>query len=164
MNWTKYIGQYIVVVLLQILLFDQLQLFGVCHPFIYILFLIMLPITLPHSVDMLIGAIVGLIMDVFYNSLGTHMSACILIMFLRPYILGSVVNDKDRLNEQISIRTLGTEAMVIYLSILTIIHHFTIFILAAWDWAHIGFVLVETIVSSIVSILIILGYNVLKYK
>ena len=164
MDWTKQIGRYILVMVLQVLLFDQLQLWGVCHPYIYILCLLMLPITLPHSVDMMIGALVGLVMDICCNSLGVHMAACILIMFIRPYLIGGIVNDKDRLNEQISLRTLGVEAMVKYVVILVIIHHLAVFSLAAWSWAHIGFVLIETIVSSIVTVLIILGYNSLKYR
>ena len=164
MDWTKQIGRYILVMVLQVLLFDQLQLWGVCHPYIYILCLLMLPITLPHSVDMMIGALVGLVMDICCNSLGVHMAACILIMFIRPYLIGGIVNDKDRLNEQISLRTLGVEAMVKYVVILVIIHHLAVFSLAAWSWAHIGFVLIETIVSSIITISIIIGYNTLKYR
>lgn len=164
MTWTKYIGQYILLMILQVFLFDQLQFMGVCHPFIYILFLLMMPITLPHSVDMLIGAMVGLIMDVFSNSLGIHTSACILLMFLRPYLLETILNDKDRLNEQISTRVVGPEAMEKYLAILIIIHHLMVFILSAWSWAHIGFVLLETLVSALITFIFIFGFNILKYK
>lgn len=164
MDWTKQLGRYIVVMLLQVLLFDQLQLWGACHPYIYVLCLLMLPITLPHSVDMLIGAAVGIIMDVFCNSLGVHMASCILLMFIRPYIIGAIVSDKDRLNEQISLRAIGMDAMIKYVIILVLIHHLTVFFLAAWSWQHIGFVLLETMVSSIITILIIMGYNILKDK
>ena len=160
MEWTKQIGRYIVVMLLQVLLFDQLQLWGVCHPYIYILCLLMMPITLPHSVDMIIGAGVGLIMDTCCNSLGVHMAACILLMFIRPYLIGAIVNDKDRLNEQLTLRTLGMEALIKYVVIMVLIHHLTVFSLAAWSWAHIGFVLLETLVSSILTMCIILGYNI----
>lgn len=164
MDWTKQLVRYILVMLLQVLLFDQLQLWGACHPYIYILCLLMLPITLPHSVDMLIGAIAGIIMDIFCNSLGIQTAACILIMFIRPYLIGAIVNDKDRLNEQISLRAIGMEAMIKYVVILVIIHHLTVFSLAAWSWHHIGFVLLETVVSSIVTISIIIGYNALRYR
>ena len=164
MDWTKQIGRYIVVMILQVLLFDQLQLLGVCHPYIYILCLLMMPITLPHSADMIIGAIAGLIMDIFCNSMGVHTAACIFIMFIRPYLIGALVNDKDRLNEQISLRALGMEALLRYVVIMVVIHHLTVFLLAAWSWAHIGFVLIETIVSSIITISIIIGYNALKYR
>ncbi|MBQ7259339.1 MAG: rod shape-determining protein MreD [Paludibacteraceae bacterium] len=164
MEWTKQIGRYFLVMLLQVLLFDQLQLLGVCHPYIYILCLLMMPITLPHSADMIIGAVVGLIMDIFCNSLGVHTASCIFIMFIRPYLIGAIVNDKDRLNEQITLRTLGMEALLKYVVILVLAHHLMVFLLAAWSWSHIGFVLMETIVSSLITISIIIGYNTLRYR
>ena len=114
--------------------------------------------------DMLIGAVVGLIMDIFCNSMGIHTAACILLMFIRPYLLGVIVNDKDRLNEQISLRAVGMEAFAKYVVILVLMHHITVFLLAAWSWTHIGFVLLETLVSGIITILLIIGYNMLKYR
>lgn len=164
MDWTKQLGRYIVVMLLQVLLFDQLQLLGVCHPYIYVLCLLMMPITLPHSADMIIGAVIGLVMDVFCNSLGIHTAACILLMFIRPYLIGVIVNDKDRLNEQISLRAIGMEAMIKYVIIMVVIHHLTVFTLGAWSWDHIGFVLLETLVSGLVTISVIMGYNALRFK
>ena len=164
MDWTKQIGRYALIMVLQVLLFDQLQLWGACHPYIYVLCLMMMPITLPHSVDMMIGAAAGLVMDIFCNSMGIHMSACILLMYIRPYLIGAIVNDKDRLNEQISLRSIGMEAMLKYTVILVVLHHLTVFLLAAWSWSHIVFVLLETLVSSTVTALLIIGYNILKYK
>lgn len=164
MEWTKQIGRYLLIMVLQVLLFDQLQLWGACHPYIYVLCLLMMPITLPHNVDMLIGAFAGFIMDIFCNSLGVHMAACILLMYIRPYLIGVIVNDKDRLNEQISLHSIGMEALLKYTVIMVFIHHLTVFSLAAWSWSHMGFVLLETIVSSTITILLVIGYNVLRYK
>ena len=164
MEWTRQIVRYVIVMVLQVLLFDQLQLWGACHPYVYVLCLLMMPITLPHSVDMLIGALAGLVMDLFCNSLGIHMAACTLLMYVRPYLLGMVVNDKDRLNEEICLRTLGLGAMIQYTVTLVLVHHFAVFMLAAWSWAHIGFVLLETAVSGVVTILLIISYNILKYR
>ena len=164
MDWTKQIIRYIVVMILQVLLFNQLQLLGVCHPYVYLLCLLMMPITLPHNVEMLIGAVVGLVMDIFCNSLGIHTASCILVMFIRPYLLGALVNEKDRLNEQISLRSIGFEAFLKYIVILVVVHHLAVFALAAWSWSHFGFVLLETLVSSILTILLIIGYNLLSSK
>ena len=164
MEWTKQIGRYLLIMILQVLLFDQLQLWGACHPYIYVLCLLMMPITLPHSADMLIGAFAGFIMDIFCNSIGVHMAACILLMYIRPYLIGVIVNDKDRLNEQISLHAIGMEALLKYTVIMVLIHHLTVFSLAAWSWSHMGFVLLETIVSSTITILLVIGYNVLRYK
>lgn len=164
MDWSKQIGRFIVVILLQVLLFNRLQIGGVCHPYVYILCLLMMPATLPHSVDMLIGALVGLTMDVFCNSMGIHMAACVLVMLLRPYMLGQMVNDKDRLNEEISMHSLGIETMIQYTVLLVLIHHLTVFLIASWSWSHIGFALLETTVSSLISIVLILSYNFVKYR
>ena len=164
MDLTKQIGRYIIVMILQVLLFDQLQLWGACHPYIYVMCLLMMPITISHSLSMIIGACAGIVMDMFCNSLGVHTAACILIMFIRPYLLGVIVNDKDRLNEQISLRSIGMEALIKYVVILVLVHHLTVFSLAAWSWSHMGFVLLETIVSSILTILIIIGYNAMSYR
>lgn len=164
MDWSKQFVRYIIVMLLQVLLFDQLQLWGVCHPYIYILCLLMMPINLPNIVEMLVGALVGLVMDVFCNSLGVHMAACILIMFIRPYLIGSIVNDKDRLKEQMSLRAIGMEQLFRYVLTMVLIHHMTVFLLAAWSWQHMGFVLLETIVSGIITTVVIIGYNILKYR
>lgn len=164
MDLSKQIGRYIVVMVLQVLLFNQLQLVGVCHPYVYILCLLMMPSTLPPIAEMLIGAAAGLVMDACCNSLGIHMAACVLIMLLRPYLIGRMVNDKDRLTEEISVHTLGFEAMLRYTVIMVVIHHLTVFLLAAWSWSHIGFALIETVVSSLLTILIILGYNLVKYR
>ncbi len=164
MDWTKQFGRYLLIMMLQVLLFDQLQLWGACHPYIYVLCLLMMPITLPHHVDMGIGAIAGIIMDIFCNSLGVHMASCVMLMFIRPYILGVIVSDKDRLNEQISLRAIGMGAFVKYIVILVLLHHLMVFSLAAWSWSHIGFILVETAISSIITILVIIGYNALRYR
>jgi len=164
MDWSKQIGRYIVVMALQVLLFNQLQLAGVCHPYVYILCLLMLPPTLPPIAEMVIGAAAGLLMDAFCNSLGIHMAACVLIMLLRPYLIGRMVNDKDRLTEEISIHALGFEAMLRYTVIMVVVHHLAVFLMASWNWSHIGFALIETVVSSLLTILIILGYNLVKYK
>ena len=162
MSWTKQILRLLVVMLLQVLLFNQLQLWGLCHPYIFILFLLLMPITLPEHVDMIIGACVGLLMDVSCNSPGVHMAACTLLMFIKRYVIGIFVNDRDRLNEEISSKTLSMAAMLKYCAIMVLVYHLVVFSLAAWSWSHIGLVLQETLVSSVVAFAIIATYNILK--
>ena len=164
MEWSKQIARYIVIMILQVLLVDQLQLLGVCHPYIYIMCLMMMPVAMSHNVSMVVGALVGLVMDVFCNSLGVHMVACIFLMFIRPYVLGMMVNDIDRLNEQISLRALGIEALIKYSAILVVLHHLIVFMLAAWSMSHFGYVLLETLVSGLMTLIFIIGYNLLIYR
>ena len=163
-NWLKQFGRYIVIMILQVFLFDQLQFLGVCHPYIYVMCLLLMPITLRPSVDMIIGASVGLIMDIFSNTLGVHMAACIGIMYFRRPLLALIVNDRDRLNEQITIRSIGLLAMIEYVAILVFIHHLAVFTLAAWSLHHMGFVLLETLVSGLFTAVLIIAYNALRNR
>ena len=147
---------------LQVLLINQLQLGGVCHPFIYILPLLMMPITLPRWADMLIGLAAGLLMDVFCNSLGVHAAACIMLMYARRHLIPLWVNDTDRLTDVISMQTIGIAPFLKYASILVVAHDLMVFFLTAWTFQLWWYTLLTTLVSSIVSLALILGYAVIE--
>ena len=147
---------------LQVLLINQLQLGGVCHPFIYILPLLMMPITLPRWADMLIGLSAGLLMDVFCNSLGVHAAACIMLMYARRHLIPLWVNDTERLTDVISMQTIGIAPFLKYASLLVVAHHLMVFFLTAWTFQLWWYTLLTTLVSSIVSLALILGYAVIE--
>ncbi len=162
MLWLRQIGQWLVAMVLQVLLINQLQLGGVCHPFIYILPLLMMPITLPRWADMLIGLSAGLLMDVFCNSLGVHAAACIMLMYARRHLIPLWVNDTERLTDVISMQTIGIAPFLKYASLLVVAHHLMVFFLTAWTFQLWWYTLLTTLVSSIVSLALILGYAVIE--
>ena len=82
-DWLKYISICILLLFLQVLLFDNLHWLGLVHPFIYIWAIILLPIELPRWAQMLIGATVGMVMDLFTHAPGIHMAGCVMIAYLR---------------------------------------------------------------------------------
>ena len=164
MLWLRQIGQWLVAMVLQVLLINQLQLGGVCHPFIYILPLLMMPITLPRWADMLIGLVAGLLMDVFCNSLGVHAAACIMLMYMRRHLIPLWVNDTERLTDIISMQTIGIAPFLKYTSLLVVAHHLMVFFLTAWTFQLWWYTLLTTLVSSIVSLAVILGYAWIREK
>ena len=164
MNWTKQILPYVAVMLIQVLILNQLQLFGICHPYVFILILIMMPITLPRSADMIIGALLGLLMDLFCNSLGVHMAACVLLTCLRRPMISNIVTDESRLNRQIDSKTIGQASFIKYAAVLIVIYHASVVMLSAWSFAHVGFMISEIVVSSLLSGLMIIGYDILRSK
>ena len=93
MEWFREIKTLILVFLLQVLLFNHLQIGSWGFPMIYILFLLNLPVRIPRWAEMLIGVGIGLLMDVWYSSLGVHMAACVAITFLRPIFLNNMVQN-----------------------------------------------------------------------
>ena len=106
-DWLKYISICILLLFLQVLLFDNLHWLGLVHPFIYIWAIILLPIELPRWGQMLIGATVGMVMDLFTHAPGIHMAGCVMIAYLRPLLVAGVVQDIDRLKGAVTSDTIG---------------------------------------------------------
>lgn len=161
MQWIKYTIQLLVCMLLQLLLVNHLQLGGLCHPFIYLVGLLLMPITLPQWANMLIGATVGLMIDITANSIGVHMSACVALMFSRYYLLDRFVADKERLNGEISSESLGISNWLKYSVILVLMHHILVFTLTEWSLDHWLHLVLEITISSIASLALILIYTLI---
>ena len=165
MIWIKQTGRFLLLLLLQVLLINHLQFLGVCHPYIYIFSLLVMPITLPRWADMLIGGVAGLILDMFCNSLGVHIAACIMLMYVRPHLIGAYVSDRERLTDEIDIRSIGGVVnFVKYTVLLVLLHHTMVFFLTAWSVQHFWFTLLEVVVSSIISILLLIGADLLRNR
>ena len=162
MEWIKQIVQLIVVVLLQVLLFDHLHIAGWGLPMVYILFLMNLPVQVPRWAEMLIGAAVGLVFDVWHSSLGVNMAACVMFCYLRPILLSNLIQDLERVKGEVCSGSIGRIEYVKCLVILTIVHHLMVFSLEAWSWHNWWMVLLQTLISSILTILIIIGYDIFK--
>ena len=63
MNWLRYIGILALLLFLQVFVLDNLHWLGPVHPFVYLWAFMMLPIELPRWLQMVIGAAIGMIMD-----------------------------------------------------------------------------------------------------
>jgi hypothetical protein len=90
------------------------------------------------------------------------MAACIAFSFLRPVLLANLVQDIERVKGEICGSTIGKIEYVKCLVVLTMVHHFLVFALEAWSWSNWWMVLLQTLISSILTIAIILGYDALK--
>ena len=162
MEWIRQIVRLVVVVLLQVLLFDHLQIAGWGLPMVYVLFLMNLPVQVPRWAEMLIGAIVGLVFDAWHSSLGVNVAACVAFCYVRPIILGNLIQDLERVKGEVCSASIGSIEYVKSLAILTVVHHLLVFSLESWSWHNWWIVLLQTLLSSVLTILIIMGYDIFK--
>lgn len=162
MTWSRQIVRAIVIVLLQVLLFNHLQIAGWGFPMVYVLILMNLPANTPRWAEMLIGAVLGLIFDVFNTSLGVNMAACVAFTFIRPIILAHLVQDLERVKGEVYIRSIGTIEYIRTLVFLTVLHHLMVFSLEAWSLHNWWMAIIQTLLSSLMTLTIIIGYNIVK--
>ena len=162
MKFLQEIGRLLLIFVLQVLLFDHLHIGSWGIMMIYILFLINLPIRIPRWAEMLIGLLVGIMMDVWHSSLGIHIAACVALSFVRPLLLNNAIQDIERIKDNISVQTIGRIEYTKCAVILTVLHHFIVFSLETWNIQFWWIVILQTLISSAMTLCVILGYEHLK--
>lgn len=162
--WLENILRYLLLLILQVLLIDNLQFFGLCHPCVYLLFLLLLPVSLPRWAELLIGFATGFVMDLFCNTLGVHTAACTMVAYLRPLFIRKLVQENERIMGTPNSIVFGMGAYVKMVVLLTVIHHFMVFALATFSLHNWWLTLVQIVLSSAVCIAVFLGYDFLRNR
>ena len=155
-NIFKYSGIFVVSVLLQVLIFNNILVARMISPFFYIIFLILLPFTIPRALSLILAFALGLSVDFFTNTIGVHAFACVLTAFVRPGVL-SLISSQETL-EAVSAPTLenmGVQWFIGYASFLVVIHHLVLFFMEAFTFSDFFFTFFRAILSSIFTLIII---------
>ncbi|MDN5203491.1 Rod shape-determining protein MreD [Fulvivirgaceae bacterium BMA10] len=163
-NYVKQILYFILYLSIQVIFIKNVVLFGRGFCFLYIVFLLLLPLEIGPLALMLIGFLTGFIVDVFYDSLGMHAAACVLIMFLRPHLM-NVLTPRGGY-EQVPVPTLklmGLEWFSTYTFILVFIHSMALFYIEAGGFNRFFFTFSKVISSSILTFILIIILQYLFY-
>tara|TARA_R110001592_G_scaffold184061_2_gene427796 strand:- start:480 stop:995 length:516 start_codon:yes stop_codon:yes gene_type:complete len=155
----------IVLMLFQVLILKYFVLFGVGFCFLYLMFLLFLPLEIGFASAMVIGLIAGLIVDLFYNTLGIHAFACVLIMFLRPYWMKwSKPRSGYEINDLPMITNYGLSWFVIYALPLIFIHSLTVFLIESGGNQLMGLSILKSIVTTLISLVFMIAIQYLFYS
>lgn len=148
---------FILLVLLQVLLFNNIQFSGYVNPYVYLLFILLLPVEIPSWLLLLISFGTGAVIDVFSGSPGMHSSATVLAGFIRPGVLRLVtVREGYEPGSSLSMHTYGFRWFLIYTSITVLVHHTALFYLEVFRFGDFFRTLLRVILSSVFSIVFIL--------
>lgn len=137
----------------QILIFNNIDLFGFLNPFPYVLFIILFPINHSRNNLILASFLIGIVMDHFCNSGGVHAFACLVLAYYRPALFKfsfglsyeyQTITLNDSLNPQ----------RFLFILIAILIHHLLVFILEIFDIYLIWEIFYRTILNTIFTIFI----------
>jgi len=143
-------------ILAQVILVKNLVLFDTAFCFIYVAFLLLLPFEIGILVILLLGFITGFLVDVFYNSLGIHTAACVLMAYLRTYLIRFLTpRGGYEAGAKISLNSLGLRWFSSYCLVLIFIHHFTMFFLELGGFELFFFTLFKIITSTFLTFIVI---------
>jgi len=151
------IVSFLLLVLAQVLILNNIQFLGFVNPYIYILFIISLPVRLPRWLTLILGFAIGLLIDTFSNTLGMHAFSSVLIAYARSFIIKLFTSIDEGNNPTPSFHSFGVGAYIKYVFVMVFLHHASLFFLEAFSLGHFWLILFKTFLSSVITILIILG-------
>ncbi len=141
----------------QVLILKNIVLFNTAFCFLYVAYLFFLPVDTNPIILMLAGLIMGVAIDVFYDSLGLHAFACVFVMFIRTSWLNLITPQGGYSpNDTPSIGTHGLQWFLIYTLPLVFIHHSLLFFIEAGGFGMFWFTLWKILTSTFFTTLVTL--------
>jgi len=157
---SRNIARFIILVLIQVLVLNNINFLGYINPYIYILFIILFPIKNNRLLFIFLSFLLGLTVDLFLDSGGVHAAACVSIAYIRPVILKFAFG---MTYEHQTVKFSSTEfgQRFTYFSIIILIHHLILFSLEIFNTSKIILILKKSLFSSIFTILLCLLITIL---
>jgi len=144
-------------VFLQLLIFDRINLFGFMNPSIYIIVLITHRYDLDQFNFIVVGFLLGFMLDVLGQTAGAHSLSCVTISFLRPMITKfSLGPNYDDFSTPFSSGILISNR-ILYCLLIIIIHEFILNAYSYFNWIHTFTILKLTITNSIFTFFVIIS-------
>lgn len=151
------IVSFFIYLLYQVLILQNVVLFHTAFCFLYVVYLLLLPVESNPLTLMGIGFIMGLAVDMFYDSIGLHAFACVLIMYLRSYWLNNLTPQGGYDNNSTpSLASNGVQWFMVYATPLVFIHHTALFFTEAGGFSMFWFTLWKIITSTLFTLVVIL--------
>jgi hypothetical protein len=163
----KNIVRFILFILIQVYVLDRVPpLNQFIVPYLYFLFILWLPFSINRVVLLGIAFVFGLTLDYFTGTLGLHAAPCVLIAYLRPFILNFIIRQEG--NElayaEPSVKSMGFTLYALYVAVLTFIHHFYLVLIEWLQAGDILYLLGKVMATTAVSLLMITITEILLFR
>jgi len=147
---------FAVLVPAQAVFFNNLVLFNVAVPLVFIYLIITLPVTYNPSIAMTIGFLTGLSVDILSDTPGVNTLSCTILTFVRrPVFKLYISSDNDLADQRPSIKTMGTATFLKYALTMAVIYCAMVFSIEAMQIFNIRLYLLRVGCSSLFTFIII---------
>ncbi len=145
----KHIFLFLLYSFFQITLLNHMVLWDIATPFVFLLFLLMLPLTVSRPVLFTVTFFAGLIIDIFSQTYGLHTFGALLVIGLREYWIAVITSASFRSVEEIPLDKQSLIWYTTYLFPLIFVHHTAFFFLEAMQLENFLYTLLKIVGSSI---------------
>lgn len=151
---------FVLYLMAQVMLFRQLVLFNTAFCFVYVAFILLLPIETNPMVLMLTGFLLGFGIDIFYDSLGLHALSLVFVAYLRNYWLGTITPQGGYdAGQGPTLAVNGLQWFMVYAIPLVFIHHAVLFFAEAGGFGIFWFTMSKVMTSLMFTMTVILLFQ-----
>lgn len=151
--------RFLFLILVQVIVLNHIQWSGFVNPYVYPLFILLLPVEIPNALLLTLAFMTGLTIDMFGDSGGLHAAATVALAFARPSVLRLLApRDGYDAEVRLSPQMMGWKWFATYLGLLLFLHHFVLFYLEAFRFSEFFYTLFKVLVNVLISgLMIIMG-------
>jgi len=159
------IGRFIFLVLLQVLILDNIQFSEYVNPFMYVLFILLMPFETPGWLLLIMAFTLGFTVDLFEHTPGLHSTASVFMAFLRPTVL-KILSPRDDYEPNTFPRVFyyGFNWFLKYAAILIFAHHLVLFYLEVFSFTDFFSTMFKVVLSSLSTLILVMLSQYLIYK
>jgi rod shape-determining protein MreD len=150
------IVRFLFLVFVQVLILNNIQLSGYLNPFLYVLFILMLPFQTPKWLILVLAFVIGISIDMFSNTGGLHAAASVFMAFLRQPVL-KLISPRDGYDagQRPTIQQFGPGWFFSYAGILVLLHHLFLFYMETFHITEFFSTFLRVILSSLFTLSLI---------
>ena len=148
----------------QVLVLNHINLGGFINPYFYIYFILLMPFDSPRWMLLLASFLLGISIDIFTNTIGLNASACVLMAFLRPFVISIISTGPESLiGETPSLKNQGVKWFLYYSISLVVIHHAALFYLEIFRLNEFFLTFTRVLLSSALTMTLVMISEYLLY-
>jgi len=157
--------RFILLVFIQVFLLKNVVFYDLNVPYLYVLFILLLPFETPNWVLFFFSFLIGITVDLFNDTLGLHAAASTILALVRILFI-SVTVQKDNYDSdpEPSLSIMGFRWFFFYALILTFIHHFFLLNFEVFKFSEIPSTLSRVILSSLITLTLIFISELLFFR
>lgn len=159
------IFRFIALVILQVLILKQIPVELANYHllfFLYPIFILLLPTKTPKQILILLGFLIGITIDFYYDSLGVHAGAAVFTGFFRGFILQVLGVDVDSTKMPTPSRAhIGFGKFSQVAAVLLLTHIFVYYTFDVFTFAYLREILIKTIGSFIISYPVLIAFSLI---
>lgn len=154
----KNIIRFILFILAQVLILNEVPpLHQFIVPYLYFLYILWLPFSINRFWLLVIAFLFGLALDFFTGTPGLHAAPCVLIAYVRPYLLNLIIPQETTEQSYLepSPKNIGWAPYGLYIGVLSFLHHFYLVLIEWLQFGNFMFFIGKVLGTTAVSLLLI---------